>query len=53
MGEWVAIKGGEVIESAPSAKELAGKLRVMGDKARNATAQFVSPPVEGYRVGVG
>ncbi len=52
-GEWVAVKGGEIIASAPTARELAVKMRKMGDRARNASAQFVSPPVEGYRVGVG
>jgi uncharacterized protein DUF5678 len=52
-GEWVAIKGGEIIASAPTARELALKMREMGERARGASAQFVSPPVEGYRVGVG
>lgn len=52
-GEWVGTRGSKIVAVAPTARELAVKLRSMGDEGRNVTAQYVAPPAEGYRVGVG
>jgi hypothetical protein len=52
-GRWVATKGRTIIADAASAAELVSKLREMGESSREVTAQYVSPPEEGYRVGVG
>lgn len=52
-GEWVAVIGTQVIDHATSARELAVKLRDRGPEGRRATAQFVPPPAQGYRIGVG
>lgn len=51
VGRWVAIKEGQVVLDAPSSTALARSLRQAN--IRGATAQFVSPPTEGYRVGLG
>jgi hypothetical protein len=53
VGEWVAVKAGKVVAAAASSRELATKLRTMGADAHGATAQYVVPPAEGYKVGVG
>ena len=52
-GMWVAVRGTRVIEHAPTARQLAVKLRALGAGGRGATAQFVPPPARGYRIGVG
>ena len=53
VGEWVAVRAGHVIAFAASSSELVAQLRDMGSDARGASAQFVAPPVPGYKVGVG
>jgi hypothetical protein len=51
VGRWVAVKEGRVVLDAPSSTSLAKSLRQAN--IRGATAQYVSPPSEGYRVGLG
>lgn len=50
-GRWVAVKGGRVVLDAPSSTALAKSLRQAN--IHGATAMFVSPATEGYRVGLG
>ena len=50
-GRWVAVKEGRVVLDAPNSSALAKSLRQAG--IHGATAMFVSPSSEGYRVGLG
>lgn len=51
VGRWVAIKDGIVVMTGASSTELANGLRHAG--IRDALAQYVPPPSEAYRVGLG
>lgn len=51
VGRWVAIKDGVVIMDGASSTEIANGLRHAG--IRDALAQYVPPPSEAYRVGLG
>lgn len=53
VGKWVAVREGKVIATAPSSTDLVEKLRALGVDGRGASAQYVAPPVAGYKVGVG
>jgi hypothetical protein len=52
-GMWVAVRDGEIIEAARSSRELVSRLQALGPRGQGATAQFVPPKSEAYRVGVG
>lgn len=50
-GRWVAVKNDRVVLDAPTSTALARSLKQAN--IHGATAQYVSPPTEGYRVGLG
>ena len=52
-GMWVAVKGGEVVASAPTSRELVVRLTGLGSAAKGAVAQYVPKPTESFMVGVG
>jgi hypothetical protein len=53
VNHWVATKGDEVIAAAATSRELAYRLREMGDAGRGAVMQFVHPDSDAYVVGAG
>lgn len=50
-GMWVAVLNGRVVEAAESSRELAYRLRQRD--LSDATVEYVPPPSEGIRIGVG
>jgi len=53
VGEWVAIKDGQVIARAASSRQLVYEVRRLGNRGRGAVAQYVAPPGDSHMVGVG
>ena len=53
-GMWVAVYRGEVIQAAPSSRELAERLHQMDHrKRRESVVEYVRPSTDSYIVGVG
>jgi hypothetical protein len=52
VGQWVAIHEGGIVAFAPTASNLAVRLRELG-LAGVARAEYVPEPVAGYKVGLG
>ena len=52
-GQWVAVKDGRVVASAPHARDLVVLVRDMGQDGADATVEFVAPPSDSFMVGVG
>jgi hypothetical protein len=52
-GQWVAVKGGRIVASAATSRDLVLRLRELGDASVGAVIQHVLPPSDAALVGLG
>lgn len=52
-GQWVAVKDGRVVASAPTSRELVPAVQALGDAGRGAVAQYVPEYSDVIVIGLG
>lgn len=53
VGNWVAVKDGQVVACAHNARELVPALHALGEQGQGAVAQYVPFPTQAIMIGVG